>query len=36
VLSLEPFNREYWKRDPAWVARAGFEKMQAVVAKALA
>jgi sugar phosphate isomerase/epimerase len=36
VLSLELFNRQYWKRDPVWVARTGFEKMQAVVAKALA
>jgi sugar phosphate isomerase/epimerase len=36
VLSLELFNREYWKRDPLSVARTGFEKMQAVVAKALA
>ena len=36
VLSLELFNREFWKRDPAWVARTGFEKMQAAVAKALA
>jgi len=36
VLSLELFNREYWKRDPATVARTGFEKMQAAVAKALA
>ncbi len=36
VLSLELFNHEYWKRDPLTVARTGFEKMQAVVAKALA
>ena len=35
VLSLELFNREYWRRDPLTVARTGFEKMQAVVAKAL-
>lgn len=36
VLSLELFNHEYWKRDPETVARQGFEKMQAVVAKAFA
>jgi sugar phosphate isomerase/epimerase len=36
VLSLELFNHEYWKRDPATVARTGLEKMQAAVAKAFA
>ena len=36
VLSLELFNHEYWKRDPLTVARTGFEKMQAAVAKAFA
>ena len=36
VLSLELFNHEYWKRDPVTVARTGFEKMQAAVAKAFA
>jgi sugar phosphate isomerase/epimerase len=36
VLSLELFNHEYWKRDPATVARTGLEKMQAVIAKAFA
>lgn len=30
-LSLEIFNREYWKQDPFEVARRGLEKMQAVV-----
>lgn len=32
VLSLELFNREYWKRDALTVARTGLEKMRAVVA----
>ena len=36
VLSLELFNREYWKQDPETVARTGLGKMKAVVAKALA
>jgi sugar phosphate isomerase/epimerase len=36
ALSLELFNHEYWKRDPEWVARTGFEKMQALVAAATA
>ena len=36
VLSLELFNHEYWKRDPATVARTGWEKMRAAVAKAFA
>jgi sugar phosphate isomerase/epimerase len=31
VLSLELFNREYWKQDPLTVARTGLEKMRAVV-----
>ena len=30
-LSLELFNREYWKQDPLTVARTGLEKMKAVV-----
>jgi sugar phosphate isomerase/epimerase len=30
VLSLELFNREYWKQDPLAVARTGLEKMKAV------
>ncbi|HTU90780.1 MAG TPA: sugar phosphate isomerase/epimerase, partial [Gemmataceae bacterium] len=35
VLSLELFNREYWKRDALAVARTGLEKMKAVVASSL-
>jgi sugar phosphate isomerase/epimerase/HEAT repeat protein len=35
VLSLELFNREYWKRDALAVARMGLEKMKAVVASSL-
>jgi len=31
VLSLELFNREYWKQDALVVARTGLEKMRAVV-----
>jgi sugar phosphate isomerase/epimerase len=31
VLSLELFNREYWKQDALTVARTGLEKMRAVV-----
>ena len=30
-LSLELFNRDYWKDDPLKVARTGLEKMKAVV-----
>jgi sugar phosphate isomerase/epimerase len=33
-LSLELFNREYWKRDPESVAREGIEKMRGAVASA--
>lgn len=36
VLSLELFNPDYWKQDPALVAQTGLEKMKAVVAAALA
>lgn len=36
VLSLELFNRDYWKQDAETVARTGLEKMKAVVATALA
>ena len=36
VLSLELFNHEYWKRDPATVAATGLEKMRTAVAKAFA
>ena len=35
-LSLELFNRDYWKRSPVKVAREGIEKMRAVVRKAMA
>ncbi len=35
ALSLELFNREYWKQDPLTVAQTGLKKTQAVVAKAL-
>ena len=31
VLSLELFNRDYWKQDALQVARTGLEKMKAVV-----
>ncbi len=31
VLSLELFNPDYWKQDPALVAKTGLEKMKAVV-----
>lgn len=31
VLSLELFNRDYWKQDPTLVARTGLEKLRAVV-----
>jgi 2-keto-myo-inositol isomerase len=33
ALSLELFNREYWRQDPAVVARTGLQKMQAAVAE---
>jgi len=35
TLSLELFNRDYWKQDAAKVARTGLEKMRAVVRAAL-
>jgi 2-keto-myo-inositol isomerase len=35
ALSLELFNREYWKQDPLSVARTGLEKTRAVVRKSL-
>jgi 2-keto-myo-inositol isomerase len=34
VLSLELFNREYWKQDPAEVLKAGVRKMREAVEKA--
>jgi sugar phosphate isomerase/epimerase len=36
LLSLELFNRTYWKQDANVVAKTGLDKMKAVVAKALA
>ncbi|MGL4465198.1 MAG: sugar phosphate isomerase/epimerase family protein, partial [Planctomycetia bacterium] len=36
VLSLELFNRDYWKQPAALVAKTGLEKMKAVVAAATA
>lgn len=35
MLSLELFNREYWKQDALAVARTGLEKIKAAVAKAM-
>jgi sugar phosphate isomerase/epimerase len=35
MLSLELFNRDYWKKDPLEVARTGLEKMRAAVRKGL-
>ncbi len=35
-LSLELFNRDYWKRDPHAVAKEGLEKLKASVKAALA
>lgn len=35
VLSLELFNRDYWKQDPLEVARTGLAKMKAVVEKSV-
>lgn len=36
MLSLELFNAEYWKQDPAKVVASGFAKTKAAVQKALA
>jgi 2-keto-myo-inositol isomerase len=36
VLSLELFNREFWKQDALLVARTGLEKMQRIVRSSLA
>jgi 2-keto-myo-inositol isomerase len=36
MLSLEVFNREYWKQDALAVAKTGLNKMKAVIDKALA
>jgi sugar phosphate isomerase/epimerase len=35
ALSLELFNREYWKQDGLTIAKTGLQKLQAVVRKAL-
>ncbi|MAV36472.1 MAG: xylose isomerase [Planctomycetaceae bacterium] len=35
MLSLELFNRDYWKQDPLHVARTGLEKMRRSVRQAL-
>jgi sugar phosphate isomerase/epimerase len=35
ALSLELFNRDYWKQDPLSVARTGLEKTRAAVRKSL-
>ena len=35
-LSLELFNRDYWKEDPLTVARTGLEKMKAAARAGLA
>lgn len=36
ALSLELFNRDYWRRDALTVAKTGLEKMRAAVEKTLA
>jgi sugar phosphate isomerase/epimerase len=36
MLSLELFNREYWKQDPLTVAQTGLKKIRETVRKALA
>ena len=36
MLSLELFNRDYWKQEPLDVARTGLEKMRSAVKKAFA
>ena len=36
MLSLELFNRDYWKQDALTVARTGREKIQALVQRAVA
>ena len=35
MLSLELFNRDYWKQDAHTVARTGLQKCRQVVAKSL-
>lgn len=36
ALSLELFNRDYWKQSPVKIAQTGIDKMRAAVAKAFA
>ena len=36
AVSLELFNRDYWKQDALEVATTGFEKTRAALAKAFA
>ena len=36
MISLELFNRDYWKMEPLQVARIGLEKMRGAVRKAMA
>jgi hypothetical protein len=31
VISLELFNRDYWKQDPLLVAKTGLQKLQTLV-----
>jgi sugar phosphate isomerase/epimerase len=31
IISLELFNRDYWKQDPLLVAKTGLQKMRALV-----
>ena len=33
MLSLELFNRDYWKQDPLEVAKTGLAKVKAAVAQ---
>jgi 2-keto-myo-inositol isomerase len=35
MLSLEVFNRDYWRQDPLTVARTGLEKMKALIQSSL-
>ena len=36
AISIELFNRDYWKQEPALVAQTALRKTQAVMRKALA
>jgi len=35
MLSLELFNRDYWKQDPLVVAKTGLQKTRETVQKAM-